>query len=77
MLIAKGSSQSLVRLSTTRILSHYMTSLLVSNHERVRYCNGILKAKTITIDDVILPMIASTICKNASILCMGKLKMLS
>ncbi len=27
--VAKSSSQSLVRLSTTRILSHYMTSFLV------------------------------------------------
>jgi hypothetical protein len=74
MLIAKGSSQSLVRLSTTRILSHYMTSFLVPNHERVRYCNGLLKAKTITIDDIISPMIASTICKNSSILHNAKAK---
>jgi hypothetical protein len=72
-LIAKGSSQNLVRLSTTRILSHYMTSFLVPNHERVRYHNGLLKAKAITIDDITLPMIASTICKNASILRMQKL----
>ncbi len=28
-LIAKGSSQNLVRSSTARIISHYMTSLLV------------------------------------------------
>jgi hypothetical protein len=27
--IAKGSSQNLVKLSTTRIVSHYMTSFLV------------------------------------------------
>ncbi len=74
MLIAKGSSQSLVRLSTTRILSHYMTLFLVQNHERVRYSNGLSKTKMITIDDVTSPMIASTICKNASILCMQKLK---
>ncbi len=71
-LIAKGSSQSLVWLSRTRILS--MTSFLVPNHERVRYRNGLSKAKTITIDDVTLPMIASTICKNVSILRMQKLK---
>jgi hypothetical protein len=68
MLIAKGSSQNLVRSSTTRIVSHYMTSFLVLNHERVRYCNGLLKAKTMTIDDITLPVIASTICKNASTL---------
>ncbi len=67
MLIAKGSSQNLVRLSRTRILSHYMTSFLVPNHERVRYRNGLSKAKAITIDDITSPMIASTICKNASI----------
>ncbi len=35
-LIAKGSSQNLVRSSTTRIVSHYMTSFLVLHHERVR-----------------------------------------
>ncbi len=29
MLIAKGSSQNLVQSSTTRIVSHYMTSFLV------------------------------------------------
>jgi hypothetical protein len=68
MLITKGSSQSLVRSSTTWISSNYMTSFLVSNHERVRYCNGLFKAKTITIDDVISPMIASNACKNVSIL---------
>ncbi len=44
MLIAKGSSQNLVQLSTTRIVSHYMTLFLVLNHERVRYCNGLLKS---------------------------------
>ena len=43
MLIAKGSSQNLVRLSTTRIVSHYMASFLVLHNERVRYCNGLLK----------------------------------
>ncbi len=45
MLIAKGPSQNLVRPSTTRIVSHYMTSFLVLNHERVRYCNGLLKPR--------------------------------
>jgi hypothetical protein len=39
MLTAKGSRQNLVRLSTTRIVSHYITSFLVLNHERVRYYN--------------------------------------
>ncbi len=39
MLIAKGFSQNLVQLSTTRILSHYMTLFLVLNHDRVRYRN--------------------------------------
>jgi hypothetical protein len=72
-LIAKGSSQNLMRLSTIRIVSHYMTLFLVLNHERVRYRNGLLKAKTITIDDITLPVIASTICKNASTLRMQKL----
>jgi hypothetical protein len=33
-LIAKGFSQNLVRTSTTRILSHYMTSFLVLHHEK-------------------------------------------
>ena len=42
---AKGSSQNLVQLSTTRIVSHYMTLFLVLNHERVRYCNGLLKPR--------------------------------
>ncbi len=73
MLIAKGSSQNLVRSSTTRILSHYMTSFLVPNHERGRYCNGLLKQKAIIIDDITSPMIASTICKNASTFRMQKL----
>ena len=44
-LIAKGSSQNLVRSSTTRIVSHYMTSFLVLNHERVRYRNGLLNPR--------------------------------
>ncbi len=43
--IAKGSSQNLVRLSTTRIVSHYMTLFLVLNHERVRYHNGLSKPR--------------------------------
>ncbi len=42
-LIAKGSSQNLMRWSTTRIVSHYMTLFWVLTHERVRYCNGLLK----------------------------------
>ncbi len=63
-LIAKGSSQNLVRSSTTRIVSRYMTSFLVLNHEKVRYSNGLLKAKMITIDDITVPVIASTICKK-------------
>jgi hypothetical protein len=67
-LIAKVSSQNLVRSSTTRIVSRYMTLFLVLNHEIVRFYNGLLKAKTITIDDITLPVIASTICKNASTL---------
>ncbi len=33
----------MMRLSTTRIVSCNMTSFLVLNHERVRYCNGLLK----------------------------------
>jgi hypothetical protein len=72
-LIAKGCSQNLVQSSTTKIVSHYMTLFLVLNHERVRYPNRLLKAKTITIDDITLPVVASTICKNASTLCMQKL----
>jgi hypothetical protein len=44
-LIAKGSSQNLMRLSMTRIVSHYMTSFLVLNHKKVRYCNGLLKPR--------------------------------
>ncbi len=44
-LIAKGSSQNLVRLSTTRIASHYMTLFMVLNHERVRYRNGLIKPR--------------------------------
>jgi hypothetical protein len=34
-LIAKDSSQNLVRLSTTRIVSNYMTLLFVLNHEEL------------------------------------------
>ncbi len=45
MLIAKGSSQNLVWSSTTMIVSHYMTSFLVLQHERVRYRNGLLKPR--------------------------------
>ena len=43
VLIAKGSNQDLVQLSRIRIVSHFMTSFLMLNHERVRYCNGLLK----------------------------------
>jgi hypothetical protein len=32
------------------------------------------KAKTITIDNITLPVIASTICKNGSAFCMQKAK---
>jgi hypothetical protein len=42
-LIAKGSSQNLMQSSTTRIVSHYVTSSLVQNHERVSCFNGLLK----------------------------------
>ncbi len=72
-LMAKGSSQNLVRLSMTRIVSHYMTLFLLLNHERVKVSQLTLKAKTITIDDITLSVIASTICKNASTLRMQKL----
>jgi hypothetical protein len=44
-LIAKGSCQNLARSSTTRIVSHYMTSFFVLHHERVRYRNGLLKPR--------------------------------
>jgi hypothetical protein len=44
-LIAKGSSQNLMQLSATRIVSHYMTSFLALNHERVKYLNGLLKPR--------------------------------
>jgi hypothetical protein len=71
-LIAKGSSQNLMRSSMTRIVSHYMTLFLVQNHERVRYHND-FKVKRIIIDEVTLPVIASTICKNASTLHMQQL----
>jgi hypothetical protein len=43
--IAEDSSQNLMQSSTTRIISHYMTSFLVQNHERVRYLNGYLKPR--------------------------------
>ncbi len=45
MMIAKGSSQNLVRLITTRIVSHHMTLFLVLNHERFRYNIGLLKPR--------------------------------
>jgi hypothetical protein len=61
--------------STTRIVSHYMTSFLVLNHKRVRYHNG-LKNQMITIDIITLPVIASTICKSANTLRMQKLNKL-
>jgi hypothetical protein len=44
-LIAKGSSQNLMRLGTTRIVRHYMTLFLVLNQERVRYHNGLEKPR--------------------------------
>ncbi len=44
-LLAEGSNWNLMRTSTTRIVNHYMTSFLVLNHERVRYCNGLLKPR--------------------------------
>ncbi len=37
----KGSNQNLVQLSTTRIVSHYMTLFLALNHERFGYRNGL------------------------------------
>jgi hypothetical protein len=40
-LIAKGSSQNLMRSSMTKIVSYYMTSFMALNHERVRYPNGL------------------------------------
>jgi hypothetical protein len=73
MLIAKGSSQNLVRSSTTRLVSPYIILFAVLNHERVSYRNGLLKAKMLIIDDITLPVIASTICKNAGTLHMRKL----
>ncbi len=72
MLIAKGSSQNLVWLSTTRIVSHYMISFLVLHHERVRYCNGLLKPRQyhwwyhLASDSI-------NHLQNASTLCMRKL----
>jgi hypothetical protein len=45
MLLAKGSSQNLVRSSMTRIVNHYMTLFLVLHHERIRYCKGLLKPR--------------------------------
>ncbi len=74
MLIAKGSSQNLVRLSTTRIVSHYMTSFLVLHHEKSKVLQWTLKAKTITIDDITLPVIASTICKKCQCIPHAKAK---
>jgi hypothetical protein len=53
----------MIQLSTIRIVSGNMTSFLVLNHDRVRYCNGTL-SQTITIDVITLPMITSTICKT-------------
>ncbi len=44
-LIAKGSSQNLMRSVTTRIVSHYTTLFLALNHERVRYRNGLLRPR--------------------------------
>ncbi len=44
-LLAKSCSQNLMRTSTTRIVSHYMTLFLVLNHERARYRNGLLKPR--------------------------------
>ncbi len=44
-LLAKGSSQNLMRTSTTRIVRHYMTLFLVLIHERVRYRDGLLKPR--------------------------------
>ncbi len=67
MLIAKGSSQNLMRLSTTRIFSHYMTCSWCQTMKELDIAID-FKAKAITIDDITLPMIASTICKNANIL---------
>jgi hypothetical protein len=61
-LIAKGSSQNLVRLSTTRIVSHYMTLFLVLRCEKSLVLQWTFEAKMITIDDITLPVIASTIC---------------
>ncbi len=42
-LYTKGSIQNMMQSSTTRIVSCNMTTFLVLNHERVRYCDGLLK----------------------------------
>ncbi len=40
---SKSSIQNMMQSSTTRIVSHNMTSFLVLSHERVGYRNGLLK----------------------------------
>jgi hypothetical protein len=71
-LIAKVSSQNLARSSTTRIVSHYMTSFLVLHHERVRHHNGLSNQD----DNHWWYHLASNSInhlQNASTLCMRKL----
>ncbi len=65
-LIAKGSSWNL-RSNTTRIVSRYMTLFLSPSSQWT------FKAKMRTINFTTLPVITSTICKNASTLHMQKL----
>jgi hypothetical protein len=60
-------------LSMRGIVSCILTSFLVLKPWKSKVLQWTLKAKTITIDEITLPMIASTICKSASTLCALKL----
>ncbi len=62
-LIARGSIQNLMQLSTRGTVSRNTTSFLVLKHEESSIAID-FKSQTITIDEINLPIIASTICKR-------------
>ncbi len=60
-MIAKGSIQNLMWSSTGGIVNAKMTSFLVLNHERIEMD---FKSQMIKIDEINLPIIASTSAKH-------------
>jgi hypothetical protein len=67
-LIAKGSIQNLMWMNTTRMVSRSMTSFLIETMNKLDIVL-VFKAKTINIDEIILPMRNINNLEGASTLC--------